>query len=126
MRLLALTALLLQCLTTAARLYAASYSGTITSITFSKHNDLGYQLSNLSQTNDCGPSSSWLVLDGESDIFYCLDEGIDRPNATLTSFRTFSNDMLSSTYHLQTIPGLVDSTFYTAAYSAERFLAVAH
>ncbi|KAL4864477.1 hypothetical protein BDV12DRAFT_188906 [Aspergillus spectabilis] len=125
MCLLTLTAFLFQSFTTASQLYAASYAGTVTSLGLSKHNDSSYQLTALFQTYDCGPSPSWLTLDGENDVLYCLDEGIDRPNATLTSFKPFSNGTLTKINQLQ-IPGPVASAFYTAAYSEERFMAVAH
>ncbi|KAL4879032.1 Lactonase, 7-bladed beta-propeller-domain-containing protein [Aspergillus karnatakaensis] len=109
---------------TASHLYAASYAGTVTSLGLSKYSNSSYQLSTLSQTTDCGPSPSWLMLDGENNILYCLDEGIDHPNGTLTSFKTFSNGTLSKLNQHATIPGPVASAFYTAAYSGQKFFAL--
>lgn len=118
--------LLLSSCVTASRLYAASYAGTVTELRLSKPG-LNYQLGAVSQTNECGTSPSWLMVDRANDILYCLDEAVDLPNATLTSFNMNSNGSLATVQQLQTIAGPVSSTFYTPAQAPDRrFLALAH
>lgn len=110
----------------ASRLYAASYAGTVTELRLSKPG-LNYQLGAVSQTTECGTSPSWLMLDRENDILYCLDEAVDLPNGTLSSFRMSSNGSLATVEQLQTIAGPVSSAFYTPVHAPDRqFLALAH
>ncbi|KAJ2891570.1 hypothetical protein MKZ38_000204 [Zalerion maritima] len=37
-------------------------------------------------SNECAPNPSWLTLDRDSGVIYCLDEGIATVNGTLSSF----------------------------------------
>lgn len=70
------------------------------------------------------PSPSWLMLDGPRDILYCLDEGVDAPNGSITSFQTNTDGSLTTIKHIKTISGPVMSTSYFA--SGREFMAVAH
>lgn len=118
--------LLLSSYTMASRLYAASYTGTVTELRLSKPG-LHHELGSVSHTNDCGTSPSWLMVDRENEILYCLDEAVNLPNATLTSFKMDSNGSLAKVEQLQTITGPVSSTFYTPVHAPDRqFLALAH
>ncbi|EAU31648.1 predicted protein [Aspergillus terreus NIH2624] len=110
----------------AARLYAASYAGKLTSLSLEASGE-GYQLMTVSETTDCGTSPSWLMLDRENDFMYCLDEGIDRPNSTLSSFKLHSDGSFAKVEQLQTLVGPVASAFYTPTQQPDqRFFAVAH
>ncbi|KAL3468818.1 Lactonase, 7-bladed beta-propeller-domain-containing protein [Aspergillus californicus] len=116
----------LLCSEYAEMLLASSYEGTVTSLslTTSGHN---HGLTTLSQTTDCGSSPSWMTVDGENDILYCLDEGVDLPNATLTSFKINPNGSLAGLDQLQTTTGPVASAFYEPADApGHKFLAIAH
>ncbi|KAL4752285.1 hypothetical protein BDW72DRAFT_202506 [Aspergillus terricola var. indicus] len=96
-------------LAVSSRLYTASYDGKVTELYLS---NLGasYQLSVRTQTSGCGASPSWLMVDGENDIIYCLNESVGGLNE-----------------QLQTIVGPVASALYTTANaSSRRFFAVAH
>ncbi|KAL5363681.1 Lactonase, 7-bladed beta-propeller-domain-containing protein [Aspergillus floccosus] len=110
----------------ASRLYAASYAGKVTSLSLSRSGE-SYQLEALSETNDCGTSPSWLMLDKENEILYCLDEGIDRPNSTLTSFKLNVEGSFAKVEQIQTLVGPVASAFYTPVHLPNhQFFAVAH
>ncbi|RDW74617.1 uncharacterized protein DSM5745_07279 [Aspergillus mulundensis] len=125
MRFSPLFSLLFSSASLASQLYAASYDGKVTELGLSKSGQ-GYHLNVLSQTDNCGPSPSWLMPDGENGMIYCLDEGIDSPNGTLTSFSTL-NGTLAKIDQLKTIAGPVASAFYSAAHAPERqFLVIAH
>lgn len=118
--------LLLSSYAMASRLYGASYGGTVTELRLSKPG-LHYELDSVSRTNECGTSPSWLMVDGENDVLYCLDEAVNLPNATLTSFKMKSNGSLAKVEQLQTIAGPVSSTFYIPVDAPDRqFLALAH
>ncbi|KAH8700510.1 Lactonase, 7-bladed beta-propeller-domain-containing protein [Talaromyces proteolyticus] len=110
----------------ATRLYAASYAGSVTSLALTKTRG-AYELSTLSKTAACGSSPSWLMLDSENSILYCLDEGITALNGSVTTFKTNQNGTLSMIQHLKTLTGPVMSAMYSAPQvSKGQFLAVAH
>ncbi|KAB8254497.1 Lactonase, 7-bladed beta-propeller-domain-containing protein [Aspergillus pseudonomiae] len=110
----------------ASRLYAASYAGKVTSLNLAGSGE-SHQLTTLSETTDCGTSPSWLMLDRENDFLYCLDEGIDRPNSTLSSFKLNADGSFRKVKKLQTLMGPVASAFYTPVQQPDqRFFAVAH
>ncbi|THC90995.1 hypothetical protein EYZ11_009544 [Aspergillus tanneri] len=126
MNLLLVTALLFGSSALTSRLYAASYAGTVTSLSLSRPG-ADYRLTTVSQTDNCGNSPSWLMLDGTNEILYCLDEGIGLPNSTLTSFKIKSNGSLAKIHQLQTLTGPVASVFYSATQLTDRkFFAVVH
>lgn len=54
-------------------LYAASYSGSITSLSL-ETGDAGYTLNNVSVASECGANPVWLEEDKERNLLYCLDE----------------------------------------------------
>lgn len=56
-----------------AILYAASYSGGITSLSLESSNT-GYTLNQLSVANGCGANPVWLEQDKERNLLYCSDE----------------------------------------------------
>jgi 6-phosphogluconolactonase (cycloisomerase 2 family) len=126
MKFFQVAALLFQSGVMASRLYAASYAGKVTSLSLAASGE-NYQLTTLSETTDCGTSPSWLMLDRENDFLYCLDEGIDRPNSTLSSFKLHSDGSFTKVEQLQTLVGPVASAFYTPIQQPDqRFFAVAH
>ncbi|KAL4889833.1 Lactonase, 7-bladed beta-propeller-domain-containing protein [Aspergillus ambiguus] len=126
MRFFQLTPLLFGSAVIASRLYAASYAGKLTSLSLSR-SDESYQLTTLSQTDGCGASPSWLMVDRTNEVLYCLDEGIDRPNSTITSFKLNLDGSFAKVEQLQTLVGPVASAFYTPALLPNhKFFAVAH
>lgn len=56
-----------------AILYAASYSGGITSLQLTNTNS-GYTLKNISIATECGANPVWLEHDKNNSILYCSDE----------------------------------------------------
>lgn len=54
-------------------LYAASYSGNITSLSLETSN-AGYTLNKVSVASECGANPVWLEEDKERNLLYCLDE----------------------------------------------------
>lgn len=56
-----------------AILYAASYSGNITSLSLENSN-AGYTLNKISVATECGANPVWLEQDKERNLLYCSDE----------------------------------------------------
>ncbi|GKZ72619.1 hypothetical protein AnigIFM63309_011582 [Aspergillus niger] len=111
----------------ASRLYAASYAGTVTTLSLSQSSKGHYELETVAQSTDCGTNPSWLMLDHDNRVLYCLDEAVDLANGTLTSFAIRPNGTLSKVVQLETIAGPVMSQFYSAPGVPHRkFFAVAH
>ncbi|KAJ6040311.1 hypothetical protein N7499_005130 [Penicillium canescens] len=110
----------------ATHIYAASYAGTVTTLSSQSKNG-SYSLSKVAQSNDCGISPSWLMLNSEHNLMLCLNEGIGAANGSLTSFRTNSNGSLTTLDVLETLTGPVMSSVYTIPSNPQqRFVAVAH
>ncbi|KAJ9485148.1 hypothetical protein VN97_g8209 [Penicillium thymicola] len=126
MRPILLSTILFGAVSTASKLYAASYSGTVTTLSPRRANG-SYELSIVAQTKDCGISPSWLTLDSDHDLMLCLNEGLGDSNSSLTSFRINSNGSLTTLDVQETVSGPVMSALYTIPSQPERrFVAVAH
>lgn len=126
MRLVLLSTILFGAASVATKIYAASYSGTVTTLS-PKSNNGSYGLSIVAQTKDCGISPSWLTLDATNNLILCLNEGIGAPNGSLTSFKVNSNGSLTTLDVLETVSGPVMSAIYTIpSQPGRRFVAVAH
>ncbi|KUM66904.1 hypothetical protein ACN42_g192 [Penicillium freii] len=126
MRPILLSTILFGAASTASKLYAASYSGTVTTLS-PQRADGRYELSIVAQTKVCGASPSWLTLDKDNDLMLCLNEGLGAPNGSLTSFRVNSDGSLTMLDVLETVSGPVVSALYTiASQPGRRFVAVAH
>lgn len=54
-------------------LYAASYSGSITSLSL-EASSAGYTLNEVSVSSECGTNPVWLEQDKERNLLYCSDE----------------------------------------------------
>jgi hypothetical protein len=110
----------------ATHIYAASYAGTVTSLSPRSKNG-NFSLSKVAQTDDCGISPSWLMLESEHNLMLCLNEGIGAANGSLTSLRTHSNGSLTTLDVLETLTGPVMSATYTIPSDPQQlFVAVAH
>ncbi|CAG7943642.1 unnamed protein product [Penicillium olsonii] len=110
----------------AQTLYAASYAGSVHSLALSKANGtLG--LSTQSLSKECGTSPSWLMMDGDNKILYCLNEAIGASNGSITSFNTHGNGSLDAINTLTVPAGPVMSAMYSApGVHNHKFFAVAH
>lgn len=111
----------------ASRLYAASYAGLVSTLSLAAGNASTGHLSVVSQSQACGASPSWLTLDRHHDILYCLDEGVNTPNGSITSFHTMPDGSLTPINHVETVTGPVMSVLYSASgLPGRQFMAVAH
>ncbi|KAF4977453.1 hypothetical protein FZEAL_6017 [Fusarium zealandicum] len=99
----------------ASFLYVASYSGTVTTLNFTRaeREDAPVTLERVSSTEGCAGSPSWLTLDHIHSVLYCTDEGIrDDKNGSLASFRTGADGRLTPLDKVETVLGPVSAVVY--------------
>ncbi len=115
MGLRSLFTLALPSVSSATLLYVTSYSGTLTTLnltTSATSNGTHSTLEQVTVSNGCSGNTSWLTLDSANGILYCLDEGFDKPNGTLVSFKTSKNGTLTQLSKVPTIGGPVSAVIY--------------
>jgi len=131
--LLALTTLTLQA--SATFLYAASYSGDVTTLNLTLAESTPSRarcngatkppangtLVEVSSTNGCAGSPAWLELDYDNALLYCSDEGLTKATGSMSSFRTTDDGELILLNKINTKQGPVSSVLY-----GKGGLAVAH
>ncbi|OJD33976.1 extracellular aldonolactonase [Diplodia corticola] len=108
----------------AANLFVTSYGGTLTTVTLDSAADGSHSLDVAYSSTGCGSSPSWLTLDSERGILYCLDEGLTSTNGTINSLLVDENGGLTLVTSQQSISGPVSSVLYGSPNA--RHLAVAH
>lgn len=95
-------------------LFASSYSGAITTLNFTLSGNNGTQstLQNISTSNGCAPSPSWLTLDKPNAKLYCTDEGLTTDHGTVSSFTTGPDGKLEQLSKVDTISGPVSAVLF--------------
>ena len=92
-------------------LYVSSYAGTITTLNLTQSPD-GTTLTLVATSDGCSPNPSWLTLDSTNARLYCLDEGLDTLNGTLSSFEIQRSGALARLDKVETINGPVSAVVY--------------
>ncbi|GAB7359571.1 hypothetical protein MBLNU230_g6758t1 [Neophaeotheca triangularis] len=108
----------------ATNLFVSSYSGIVTSLSLTASNDT-YRLNSTSESPECGPSPSWLTIDSNRGLLFCLNEGLTTPNGSLSSFTINADGSLDHVQNTTTISGPVSGQIYGAA-AGRRAIALAH
>lgn len=106
-------------------LYAADYSGQVTSLSYT----LGGSFLETSANQGCAPNPSWVTLDIDTNILYCMGEGLSTPNGSLSSFHANEEDNDAQLYLVQnitTLDGPVNGQIYGSDPSGTRAIALAH
>ena len=100
----------------ATLMYVTSYAGTLTTLNLTTpavgDNSSKASLAQVSVTDGCAGSTSWLTLDSANNILYCLDEAFASPNGTLVTFRTSDNGTLTQLDKVPTLGGPVSAVLY--------------
>lgn len=112
-------------LTSATNLFVASYAGNITTLSLTEANG-SYSLDPIFYNSGCAPNPSWLTLDSNHGILYCLDEGLEVTNGTLSSFVINQNGSLELVQKADTINGPVSGIIYDNPGTGKRAIALAH
>jgi 6-phosphogluconolactonase (cycloisomerase 2 family) len=104
-----LLALLMATPSFASILWASSYNDhTVTTLDL---NLVKKNLTVVSKSLDCGSEPTWLTLDYEKSVLYCLNEGWGG-NASLTSYKTNPNGTLSPLVDISLLKSPVSSVLY--------------
>ncbi|OAA68870.1 3-carboxymuconate cyclase [Cordyceps fumosorosea ARSEF 2679] len=121
MALISLASLLLLAGSAAANpniLYVTSYAGTITTLNLTETTPPAggkYPSVKAVATSDgCKASPSWLTLKQPCPMLYCIDEGLETPGGSLSSYRTNDDGTLTQIGKVTTAPGPVSGVFYGA------------
>lgn len=104
-----LVALLLATPSLASILWATSYNDhTVTSLDLNVRDG---NLTVLSKSLDCGSEPTWLTLDYDKSVLYCLNEGWGG-SASLTSYKTNQNGTLAPLVDISLLKSPVSSVLY--------------
>lgn len=94
-------------------LYAASFSGTLTTLSLVGSDSKGNaSLRAVDTKTDCGPQATWLTLDSRNSVLYCLDESWEPINGTLTSYKIAADGSLTHLDSILTVDSPVSATIY--------------
>jgi len=106
-------------------LYASSYEGTVYNLGLKRNKTDGFVLLKKHQDKGCGPSPSWLTLDYEQEVMYCLGEGIETKNGSITTYGVSQNGKLVQSAKDDVLGGPVSSVVYGGK-DREKAVAIAH
>lgn len=96
-------------------LYVTSYAGTITTLNMTATSPSGGKypsMKAISTSRGCTESPSWLTLDHPDALLYCIDEGLNTPGGSLSSYKTNSDGSLTQLGKVTTVGGPVSGVFY--------------
>jgi len=102
----------------------SDYGGNITTFSLTASNGT-YNLSKAFQTTDCAPNPSWLTVDIDRGLLFCMNEGLDSINGSLSSFTINHDGSLNHVKNETTISGPVNGVIYGNA-AGQRAIALAH
>ncbi|KZF19265.1 putative isomerase YbhE [Xylona heveae TC161] len=109
----------------AKNLFVSSYAGSITSLSLTESYDGYYDLRAVSSTNASSPNPSWLTLSPQHRTLYCMDEGLEVPNGSLTSYKVHDDGSLVKLDRKATISGPVSGVIYNGVKGSSA-MAIAH
>jgi len=111
-------------LSSATSLFVASYAGTVTTLSLTETAG-NYSLDQTFVSTDCAPNPSWLTLDASRGLLFCLNEGLETVNGSLSSFKVNTDGSLVHIQNTTTISGPVSGIIYGAP-AGGRAIALAH
>lgn len=116
--------LLFTSLTSATTVFVSSYAGTVSTLSLTEKAG-NYSLSQVGVSNDCAPNPSWLTLDANRGLLFCLNEGLETVNGSMSSYTISLNGSLTHVQNTTTISGLVSGIIYGEP-ASRRGIALAH
>ncbi|KAK3111593.1 hypothetical protein LTR53_013011 [Teratosphaeriaceae sp. CCFEE 6253] len=108
----------------ATNLFVSDYGGNITTFSLTASNGT-YDLSKTFQTTDCAPNPSWLTVDIDRGLLFCMNEGLETVNGSLSSFTINHDGSLKHIKNETTVSGPVNGVIYGNA-AGQRGIALAH
>ena len=108
----------------ATNLFVSDYAGSVTSFSLTARNGT-YNLTQTFKSEACAPNPSWLTIDANRGLLFCLNEGLTSPNGSVSSFTINADGSLNHIQNTTTISGPVNGVIYGAA-AGRRAIALAH
>lgn len=108
----------------ATNLFVSSYAGNVTTLSLAESHGT-YSLDATAANNGCGPNPSWLTLDAARGTLYCLNEGLETVNGSLSTFTINRDGSLKNVQNSTTISGPVSGVIYGDP-AGDRNIALAH
>lgn len=96
----------------ADRLFVASYSGEISTLSLEKDAYGSYSLEVIATSTACAGNSSWITLDHERNTLFCADRGLVAENGTLNSLKIQDDGSLVALDRIQTPVGAAATVMY--------------
>ena len=98
-------------LTSATNLFIADYGGDVTSVSLTEKVG-NYSLDKTFTNRQCAPNPSWLTIDANRGLLFCLNEGLTTPNGSLSSFTINTDGSLTHVQNTTTPNGPVSGVIY--------------
>lgn len=111
-------------ISSATSLFVSSYAGTLTSLSLTESSG-NFTLNQSFVSTECAPNPSWLTLDANRGLLFCLNEGLETLNGSLSSFKVNTDGSLIHVQNTTTISGPVSGIVYGAP-GGHRAIALAH
>lgn len=115
-------------LASANNLWIADYGGLVTTAALTEKGG-SYSLTKKSTTDHCGPAPSWLTIDTNRGLMFCLNEGLLEgdalPNGSISSFTINGDASLEPVKNGTSILGPVSGLIYGNP-TGQRGLVAAH
>ncbi|KAK5111865.1 hypothetical protein LTR62_004597 [Meristemomyces frigidus] len=108
----------------ATNLFVSDYSGYINTFSLTASNG-SYNLENTFSNTECAPNPSWLTLDSNRGLLFCLNEGLETVNGSLSSFTVNRNGSLTHIKNETSIIGPVNGVIYGEP-AGQRGIVLAH
>ncbi|KAK3625453.1 hypothetical protein LTR56_014292 [Elasticomyces elasticus] len=108
----------------ATNLFVSDYGGNITTFALTANNGT-YALDQTFQTTKCAPNPSWLTIDVNHGLLFCMNEGLTSVNGSLSSFTINHDGSLTHVKNETTVSGPVNGVIYGNA-AGQRGIALAH
>ncbi|QSZ35782.1 hypothetical protein DSL72_006904 [Monilinia vaccinii-corymbosi] len=96
----------------AARLFVASYTGEVSTLSLDEDAHGTYSLKVIASTMACAANASWITLDHQRDTLFCADRGLVAKNGTLNSLKIQKDGSLVALDRSQTPVGAAATTMY--------------
>lgn len=119
-----LTFALVASATLSTNLFIADYGGSVTSVSLTEKGG-NYSLDKTSVSSECAPNPSWLTIDANRGLLFCLNEGLTTENGSLSSFTINTDGSLTHVKNATTINGPVSGVIYGEP-AGQRGLVLAH
>lgn len=111
-------------LASATTVFVSSYAGTVSTLALTEQG-ANYTLTEVAVSSDCAPNPSWLTVDTNRGLLFCLNEGLETVNGSLSSYTVSLNGSLTHVQNSTTISGPVSGIIYGQP-AGKRGIALAH